>query len=357
MEIDKQLLELLTIAKESGASDLHITVGAVPMMRVDNGLTVIEGQEKLMPPDTKRLICSMMDEEHVQMLAEKGEVDFSFGIAAIGRFRVNAYRQRGSMAAAIRIMSTEIPTTESLGIPSSVASLYTRQSGLILVTGPTGSGKSTTIASIIQKINENRSCHILTLEDPIEYLYRHGRSLVDQREIGLDSMSFAAGLRAALREDPDVIVVGEMRDLETISTAITAAETGHLVFSTLHTIGAAQTIDRIVDVFPDGQKDQIRTQLSMVMESVVSQRLIPRADGNGRHAIFEVMHCNTAIRNLIREDKTFQIQGIMQTGRKLGMQTMDDALLDAVRSGVITKQAALDYAFDSVTMQSRVGML
>jgi twitching motility protein PilT len=354
VQVEPRLQNILRIAKESGASDVHITVAVPPVMRVNNQLVPIPGEAKLLPADTKNLLFPTIDEDHRRTLTESGEVDFSFGIPSIGRFRVNVYRQRGSYAAAIRIMSTSIPEPESLGLPASVIDLYRKQSGLVLVTGPTGSGKSTTLASIIQKINENRSCHILTLEDPIEYLYRHDKSLVDQREIGLDSRSFAAALRAALREDPDVILVGEMRDLETISTAITAAETGHLVFSTLHTIGAASTINRIVDVFPEGQKEQIRTQLSMVMESVISQRLIPRTDGEGRTACFEVMHCTPAIRALIRDDKTYQIPSIIQTNRRLGMITMDDALLEAYRNHLISPQDAIEYATDSVSMQTRM---
>ena len=312
------------------------------------------GEEKLLPADTERMLMSIIDEEHRETLHQNGEVDFAFGMPQIGRFRVNVYRQRGSLSAAIRVMSGVIPTPEELGLPDSVIELTQKQGGLVLVTGPTGSGKSTTLASMIQRINETRQCHVLTLEDPIEYLYRHEKAIVDQREIGLDSNSFAAALRAALREDPDVILVGEMRDLETISTALTAAETGHLVFSTLHTMGAAATVNRIVDVFPEAQKEQIRTQLSMVLESVVSQRLLPRADGNGRMACYEVMHCNTAIRNLIRDNKSFQIQGIIQTSKSLGMVTMEDALVQACLRGEITKSTALEYAQDKGTLKMRL---
>lgn len=355
MQPDDRLIRILEAARSADASDVHITVAVPPMMRVNNELMPVPGEDKMLPADTQKLLFSILDDTHMDALLENGEVDFSFGLQAIGRFRVNVYRQRGSYAAAVRIMSTSIPEPEALGLPASVIHLYTKQSGLVLVAGPTGSGKSTTLASIIQKINENRSCHIITLEDPIEYLYRHNKSLVDQREIGLDSRSFAAALRAALREDPDVILVGEMRDLETISTAITAAETGHLVFSTLHTFGAATTINRIVDVFPQGQKEQIRTQLSMVLESVISQRLIPRADGSGRVAVFEVMHCNTAIRALIRDDKTFQIPGQIQTGRQQGMITMDQALLEAAQKGIITSKDAVAYASDPRAVQSRLG--
>lgn len=355
MEIDPKLESLLVKAKDLGASDLHLTVGTVPAVRVNNELTRMEGETMLLPEDTRRLLESIMDEEHAETFRRQGEVDFAFGLARIGRFRVNAYRQRGSVAIAVRIMSSSIPRPEELGVPESVIELTGRQAGLVLVTGPTGAGKSTTLAALIQRINETRHCHVLTLEDPIEYLYRHDQSLVDQREIGLDSSSFAAGLRAALREDPDVIMLGEMRDLETISTALTAAETGHLVFSTLHTLGAASTVNRIIDVFPESQKEQIRTQLSMVLESVVSQRLLPKADGSGRMACFEVMHCTSAIRNLIRDNKTFQIPGILQTSRRMGMMSMEDSLADAYQRGLITEQTALQYAQDAGAVRLRMG--
>ncbi len=355
MEIDPKLEALLVRSKELGASDLHLTVGAVPAVRVNNELVRMEGEPVLLPEDTRRLLESIMDEEHAASFRDMGEVDFAFGLARIGRFRVNAYRQRGSVAVAIRIMSGSIPRPEALEVPESVIELTRKQAGLILVTGPTGAGKSTTLASLIQRINETRHCHILTLEDPIEYLYRHDLSLVDQREIGLDSTSFAAGLRSALREDPDVILVGEMRDLETISTALTAAETGHLVFSTLHTLGAASTVNRIIDVFPEAQKEQIRTQLSMVLESVVSQRLLPKEDGSGRFACFEVMHCTAAIRNLIRDNKTFQIPGILQTSRRMGMMSMEDSLAEAFQRGLITEQVATEYAQDANALRARLG--
>ncbi len=355
MDIDPKLEDLLIRSKELGASDLHLTVGSVPAIRVNNELVRMEGETVLLPEDTRRLLESIMDEEHAAAFRELGEADFAFGLARIGRFRVNAYRQRGSVAVAIRIMSGSIPRPEELGVPESVIELTRKQAGLVLVTGPTGAGKSTTLASLIQRINETRHCHILTLEDPIEYLYRHDQSLVDQREIGLDSTSFAAGLRSALREDPDVILVGEMRDLETISTALTAAETGHLVFSTLHTLGAASTVNRIIDVFPEAQKEQIRTQLSMVLESVVSQRLLPKEDGSGRFACFEVMHCTSAIRNLIRDNKTFQIPGILQTSRRMGMMSMEDSLAEAFQRGLITEQVATEYAQDANALRVRIG--
>ena len=355
MEMDPKLEELLIRAAKMGASDLHLTVGTSPAVRVNSELMRMEDEGRLLPDDTRRLLMSIMDEEHLETFRANGEVDFAFGMPSTGRFRVNVYRQRGSMSAAIRIMSGVIPRPEELRLPESVIELTQKQSGLVLVTGPTGSGKSTTLASLLQRINETRHCHVLTLEDPIEYLYRHDKSLVDQREIGLDSHSFAGALRAALREDPDVILVGEMRDLETISTALTAAETGHLVFSTLHTLGAASTVNRIVDVFPDAQKGQIRTQLSMVLESVVSQRLLPRMDGNGRMACFEVMHCNTAIRSLIRDNKTFQIQGILQTSSRAGMMTLEDSLAEACRQGLIGEQTAMEYAQDTNALRMRLG--
>lgn len=256
-----------------------------------------------MGDDTQELVESIMGERQKSLFEDKGEVDFSFGIPALGRFRVNAFRQRGTVAAAFRLVSTEVPTPEFLGLPQSVIDLYQKNSGLVLVTGPTGSGKSTTLASLIQRINETRRNHIITLEDPIEYLYRHSKSLVNQREIGLDTRSYAAALRAALREDPDVILVGEMRDLETISTSITAAETGHLVFSTLHTIGAASTIDRIIDVFPAEQKDQIRGPALHGYGGCHFTEAAAEGDGSGRTGVFEVMHVNTAVRSLIRTVK------------------------------------------------------
>ena len=338
-EIDPQLIEMLRQARDEGASDLHISVATPPVMRLHNTLIPLPGAPRLMPPDTQRLLFSVMGEDHRRTLMENGEVDMAFGLPEIGRFRINIYSQRGSYAAAIRLMNSLVPTAESLGLPQTLIDLYQKKSGLVLVTGPTGSGKSTTLASLIDKINRNRHCHVLTLEDPIEYLYRHDKSLV---------------VSAALREDPDVILVGEMRDLETISTAITAAETGHLVFSTLHTTTAASTINRIIDVFPGGQKDQIRTQLAMVIESVVSQRLIPRADGSGRVACFEVMHANPAIRSLIRENKIFQIPGTMQTNRKLGMITMDDAMIEEVEKGTISRESAIEFATDRAAVEARL---
>lgn len=345
--------ELLITAKENKASDVHITVGLPPKMRI-NGILVDMEYPRLLPADTEAVISTMMNDKRLQQFEELGEIDFSYSIPQIGRYRVNVFHQRGSMAASIRLVSTKIPLPEELGIPKSVVDLYQRKRGLVLVTGPTGSGKSTTLASIIDKINSTREVHVITLEDPIEYLHNHKKAMVNQREIGLDTHSYANALRAALREDPDVILVGEMRDLETISTAITAAETGHLVLSTLHTIGAASTIDRIVDVFPPHQQQQIRVQLSMVLESVISQQLIPTADKKSRVAAFEVMHSTPAIKNLIREAKSPQINSTIQTSKKLGMQTMDDAIFDLYMKGDIDKENAVSYAQDGQIMEKRI---
>ena len=345
--------ELLITAKENKASDVHITVGLPPKMRI-NGILVDMDYPRLLPPDTEAVISTMMSDKRLQQFEELGEIDFSYSIPQIGRYRVNVFHQRGSMAASISLVSTKIPLPEELGIPKSVVDLYQKKRGLVLVTGPTGSGKSTTLASIIDKINSMREVHVITLEDPIEYLHNHKKAMVNQREVGLDTHSYSNALRAALREDPDVILVGEMRDLETISTAITAAETGHLVLSTLHTIGAASTIDRIVDVFPPHQQQQIRVQLSMVLESVISQQLIPTADKKSRVAAFEVMHSTPAIKNLIREAKSPQINSTIQTSKKLGMQTMDDAIFDLYMKGDIDKENAVSYAQDSQIMEKRI---
>ena len=345
--------ELLITAKENKASDVHITVGLPPKMRI-NGILVDMDYPRLLPPDTEAVISTMMSDKRLQQFEELGEIDFSYSIPQIGRYRVNVFHQRGSMAASIRLVSTKIPLPEELGIPKSVVDLYQKKRGLVLVTGPTGSGKSTTLASIIDRINSMREVHVITLEDPIEYLHNHKKAMVNQREVGLDTHSYSNALRAALREDPDVILVGEMRDLETISTAITAAETGHLVLSTLHTIGAASTIDRMVDVFPPHQQQQIRVQLSMVLESVISQQLIPTADKKSRVAAFEVMHSTPAIKNLIREAKSPQINSTIQTSKKLGMQTMDDAIFDLYMKGDIDKENAVSYAQDSQIMEKRI---
>lgn len=345
--------ELLTIAKEKNASDLHITVGIPPKYRVNGELKDME-YPRLLPADTHAVIMPIVPEHLRIVLEEKGEADFSYSIPNLGRYRVNVFKQRGSYAAAIRLVGTLIPTPQQLGVPESVIELAKKKRGLVLVTGPTGSGKSTTLASLIDVINSNYNNHIVTLEDPIEYLHQHKKSIVNQREIGLDSSSYANALRAALREDPDIILVGEMRDLDTISIAITAAETGHLVFSTLHTIGAANTIDRIIDVFPPHQQQQIRIQLASVVEAVISQQLIPTANGKGRVAAFEIMHSNAAIRNLIRESKSHQLATVIQTNKKLGMQTMDDAIYDLYLKRIINSDQALNYAQDSNALERKL---
>lgn len=345
--------ELLTIAKERGASDLHVTVGIPPKIRINGDLVNLD-YDRFLPDDTAALILPILSEHFKQVLEEKGEVDFSYSIPSLGRYRVNVFKQRGSYALVIRLVGTTIPEADSLGVPESVCELTKKKRGLVLVTGPTGSGKSTTLASLIGIINKTYNTHVITLEDPIEYLHNHQKAVVNQREIGLDTNSYANALRAALREDPDVILVGEMRDLDTIATAITAAETGHLVFSTLHTIGAAATIDRIIDVFPPHQQQQIRIQLASVLESVISQQLIPTADGRGRVAAFEVMHASPAVKNLIREGKTHQITSIIQTGKKIGMQTMDDAIYELYLKKKIDADKAINFAQDPVALERRL---
>ena len=348
-----RLEELLTIAKQNGASDVHITVGVPPKMRVNGHLITLD-YDRLMPNDTMGYVQEIMDERQLATFKDKGEYDMSFSISNVGRYRVNAFYQRGSAALAFRLVGTEVPDPNSLGVPPSVIDLYTRKRGLILVTGPTGSGKSTTLAAIIDKINKNRDAHIITLEDPIEYLHQHSKSIVNQREIGIDSQNYANALRAALREDPDVILVGEMRDFETISVAITAAETGHLVLSTLHTIGAASTVDRVIDVFPPHQQQQIRVQFANVLEAVISQQLIPLADGSGRVAAFEVLHANHAVRNLIREGKSHQLMSVMQTNRKMGMMVMDEAIQQLYMMGKINRDMAVQFAVDPDGMENKL---
>ena len=352
--MELNIKNIVMLAKEKGASDVHITVGVKPKCRIRGVLVALEEFEVLYPPATKVLVESMLNTTNQAIFDEKGEADFAYSIPEVGRFRVNAFHQRGSCAAVIRIVNTVIPDSDSLGIPGSVLELCNKKRGLVLVTGPTGSGKSTTLASLIDIINRQKEVHIITLEDPIEYLHNHSKAVVNQREIGLDTQSYANALRAALREDPDIILVGEMRDLDTISTAITAAETGHLVFSTLHTIGAAPTIDRVIDVFPPHQQTQIRVQLASVLESVISQQLLPTADRKGRVAAFEVMHGTPAVKNLIREGKTHQIESIMQTSKKFGMQTMDDALFDLYMKHRIDGAHALEFAQNYEEMQKKI---
>lgn len=345
--------EILAKAGEAGASDVHLTVGTAPKMRV-NGSLISMPYEALSPEDTMQAAERVMSGEQMEVFKQRGEYDLSFAVADTGRYRVNVFHQQGAAALAFRVVATKVPSPEELGVPASIIELSQRKRGLVLVTGPTGSGKSTTLAAVIDKVNQTRDAHIITLEDPIEYLHPHKMSMVNQREIGIDTQSYANALRAALREDPDVILVGEMRDYETISVAVTAAETGHLVLSTLHTIGAASTVDRVIDVFPPHQQQQIRVQLSNVLEAIISQQLIPRADGRGRVAAFEVLHANNAIRNLIREGKSHQIANIMQTNRKMGMITMDEAILQLAREGKINRQMAVAFAQEPDAMESKL---
>ena len=341
-----ELADLLRTAVEKGASDLHLTAGRPPVLRINGELNFIENQPVLTKENIPILLEPMLTDERRGELERNGQVDFSYGLPGLGRFRVNVFHQRSTVSAVMRLIPHEIPTFERLGLPEVVKDFTEKTRGMGLITGPTGSGKSTTLASLIDIINTNRSCHIITLEDPIEYLHNHKRSLINQREIGTDTVSFAGALRAALREDPDVILVGEMRDFETIQTALTAAETGHLVFATLHTNDATQTVDRIIDVFPPHQQAQIRIQLSLTLQGIVSQQLLPRADIPGRVLACEVLVATSAVRNIIREGKTYQLPTVMQTGGKLGMQTMDSSLRDLYRPRKITIQEALLRASD-----------
>lgn len=349
------LLVLLQQTVELKASDLHLTVGAPPVVRV-NGILTSLGYPPLKAEETERLAEELLQGDKLAQFKERGEVDLSYSYPRVGRFRVNVYKQRGTVGIALRVITAEIPTLASLGLPEVIAHLVRRPKGLLLVTGPTGSGKSTTLAAMIDLINEERACHILTLEDPIEYLHRHKKSIVNQREIGMDSSSFAVALRAALRQDPDVILVGEMRDLETISIAVTAAETGHLVLATLHTVDAPQTVDRIIDVFPPGQQGQIRIQLANTLVGVISQRLLPRRDGRGRVAAVEILVSTAAVRNLIREGKVHQLYSVMQTGARHGMQTMDFHLRKLYEKGLIRAEDALEHAFDQEAMARFLGL-
>lgn len=337
---------IISAATEREASDIHLTVGIPPSIRVDGQLIQIPDHERLMPEDTKKLADELMDDYAREKFELKGEVDFSYSIVGFGRFRVNVYKQRGTVSMALRTVPLSVPSLDELGLPPILKELAMKKRGLVLVTGPTGSGKSTTLAAMIDHMNKHRNGHIITLEDPIEYLHRHGKSIINQREVGHDTYSYADALRAALRQDPDVILIGEMRDLETISTAVTAAETGHLVLSTLHTIGAVQTIDRIIDVFPPDQQQQIKVQLASVLEGVISQQLIKKADNKGRIAALEIMLANAAIRNHVREGKTHQILSALQTGRKHGMVTMDAYLTELYRQGLISYNDAILHAVD-----------
>ena len=334
--------DLLERMVARSASDLHLTVGAEPTVRVMGQLERMEEFGRLSPEDTQRLLYRMMSTEQQKHLEIKRQLDMSHSIPGLARFRVNIYFQRESLGAAFRMIPTELKTLEQLGVPKALEELANKPRGLVLVTGPTGSGKSTTLAAMIDLINRTRQDHIMTIEDPIEFLHRHKRCIVNQREIGPDAISFAEALRGALRQDPDVILLGEMRDLETITTALTAAETGHLVFATLHTQDAPSTVDRLIDVFPGAQQEQVRVQIAATLQGVVTQTLLPRADGSGRIPAVEILFPDDAVRNLIRQGKVEQIYSIMQTGTKRGMQTLEQALADFVVRGLVSEEVALN---------------
>jgi len=338
MEVD--FAQMLKDVIEVNASDLHLTVGSAPMIRVRGELRGLDGYPQLTSKDTRDMVYGILSNDQRKRIEEDWQVDFSYSVPRMGRFRVNAYMQRASVGAAFRLIPSEIKSVDQLGLPTVVHEFVKKPRGFVLVTGPTGSGKSTSLAGMIDEINQTRHEHILTIEDPIEFLHRHKKCMVNQREIGNDAQSFQLGLKAALRQDPDVILVGEMRDLETISTALTAAETGHLVFATLHTQDTAQTIDRIIDVFPPHQQQQVRVQLSVALQGIITQQLLPTADGSGRVAACEVLSITPAVRNLIREGKTHQIHSVLQTGGATGMQSMDAALAQLVRGGKITRELA-----------------
>lgn len=341
-----KLVDILQRAVSLNASDIHLTAGMRPCLRIDGKITPLLDYPILTPEISQRLAYSVMSEKHRKTLEERGQADFSFGVRDVGRFRANVFFQRGTIAAAFRRLPFAIMSVRELGLTEKVLELCHKSMGLVLVTGPTGSGKTTTLASLLNYINHNFHYHIITIEDPIEYILQHKKSIVNQREVGDDVDSFADALRAALREDPDVILVGEMRDLDTIETALRAAETGHLVFATLHTNTAISTITRIIDVFPPQQQEQIRIQLSFVLQGVISQRLLPKI-GGGRVLAYELMIPNTAIRNLIRENKLQQIYSIMQSGQaQTGMQTMNQSLFELYRSGLIALEEAYKYSPD-----------
>ena len=349
MELD-YLLEQ-TVAY--GASDLHLCTGIPPVIRIHGDLAYLN-ESALTPNDCEEMSKKCMREGLWEVMASKGQVDLSYSISGSGRFRINIFRQRTTLAVAARVIPNEIPEIETLGLPEIVYNLAGLQRGLVLVTGPTGSGKSTTLAAMIDLINNKRRCHIVTIEDPIEFLHRHNRSVINQREIGQDTNTYGDAMRAVLREDPDVILIGEMRDQETIATALTAAETGHLVFSTLHTVGSAKTIDRIIDVFPPYQQSQVRSQLSTVLQGIVSQQLIKKKSGKGRVVATEVMIMNSAISNLIRESRIPQINTSIQTGLQFGMHSMDSCIAGLYRDNMIDYNSAIQYAIDQDSLKKLI---
>ena len=350
------LRALLEEMVNRGASDLHLTAGQKPMLRIDGSITPSQTTPvELEAKDTLALAYSILTENQKKRFETEDELDFSFGIQGLSRFRGNVFKQRGCVTVVIRVIPYEILTFEKLGLPPIVKKLAERPKGLVLVTGPTGSGKSTTLAAMVDKINSEEQGHILTVEDPIEFVHRHKKCIVNQREIGADTNSFKDALKYALRQDPDVVLIGEMRDLETISAALTIAETGHLAFATLHTNSAAETINRIIDVFPSNQQSQVRAQLSFVLEGVITQTLLPRARGKGRVAALEIMVATPAIRATIRDDKIHQIYSIMQAGKKHGMQTMNDSLAQLVIAGDVTQEEALKRSTDQNELLRSLG--
>lgn len=344
-EKDLRIETLLEDVIKKNASDLHIQVGLPPMLRIDGSLIAVSGAPVLTEESVESLIFAILDDEQKQILLKDKEFDFSFAFGDLGRFRVNAFHERGNLASALRLIPNEIRSTAQLGLPKIVEKFAEYPRGLVLITGPTGSGKSTTLAALVDKINQERPTHIITIEDPIEYTHKSKKSVVVQREVHYDTYSFSAALRSSLREDPDVVLIGEMRDLETIAAAITIAETGHLVFATLHTNSAAQSIDRMIDVFPPHQQPQIRAQLSNILMAICAQRLVPTI-GGGRIAAAEVLVATPAVRNIIREGKSHQLDAVIQTGAEHGMQSMDKTLVGLIHSGTITYDEARNFAVD-----------
>lgn len=345
MQAQPRIEVLLEEVIKKKSSDLHLQVGLPPMLRIDGGLVPVHGADALSEEAVEGLIFAILDEDQKQILLKDKEFDFSFAFGDLGRFRVNAFHERGNLAAALRLIPNDILTIEQLGLPPVVEKFADYPRGLVLVTGPTGSGKSTSLAALVNKINHERPVHIITIEDPIEFTHKSQKAVVVQREVHYDTYSFSAALRSALREDPDVVLIGEMRDLETIASAITIAETGHLVFATLHTNSAAQSIDRMIDVFPPHQQPQIRAQLSNILMAICSQRLIPMI-GGGRVAAAEILIANPAVRNIIREGKSHQLEAVIQTGAEFGMQSMDKTLVSLVHAGTISYEEARNYAVD-----------
>jgi twitching motility protein PilT len=353
IDISQEMKRLLTTVVSKNCSDIHLSVGRPPVVRLQGRLRELN-VPALKPEDTHALMKSITSERHQQELEEKGTADFGFAFQDKARFRVSVFKQKGVIGLVLRLIPSQFLTLEEIGLPQHIKNLLTRPRGLVLVTGPTGSGKTTTLASMINYINQEYDRHIITVEDPIEYYHSHKKSIITQREIGVDVPSFSEALRRALRQDPDIVMVGEMRDLDTISAAITAAETGHLVFGTLHTTGSARTINRIVDAFPTDQQEQIRTQLATVIESVISQLLLPTKDGQGRVAVFELMMMTPAVENLIRENKAFRIDSVLQTSAKQGMILLDDYLLGLFRADKITLATMMGHCQYPEDLQKKV---